>query len=176
MSRLKPSDVAQRWKRFTQPVTQPVKRLDGLREAIVRAIWQARPGEWTGDGAQVKWEEASDCAKEQAYEAADAVLAALPEQPGWRWRGLAGHFVCADRCCFHMTTDIGELRISTVGCYHPPSATSDKPHEIGSGRLYETMVFKLDGDKIVADEIDTEGYNDEDEAERGHIAMCEKYA
>jgi len=49
----------------------------GKREAIVRAIWRARPGEWTGDGAQVRWEEASEWAKGQAYEAADAVLAAI---------------------------------------------------------------------------------------------------
>lgn len=107
----------------------------------------------------------------------------IPESE-WRWRGMAGHLIVAARCCFHMVTDIGPHRVSTIGCYHPsdvgdPSQWSyDNRHTIGADRLYETMVFKLDGqmDQIVPNELDADAYNDEWEAERGHIVMCQKWA
>lgn len=59
--------------------------------------------------------------------------------------------------------------------------------EIGVGRTYETMVFKA-GDpcsskgcgcglpEIDGMELDFEGYNNAQDATRGHTAMCAKYA
>lgn len=62
--------------------------------------------------------------------------------------------------------------------------------EIGAGRKYETMVFRAipdercDRDEChcgqpeIADwgEIDSDGYNDRGDAQRGHYAMCERWA
>lgn len=61
--------------------------------------------------------------------------------------------------------------------------------EIGAGRLYETMVFALGdercaepdcncGQQLVADwgELDSDAYNNRRDAQRGHYAMCEKWA
>jgi len=56
--------------------------------------------------------------------------------------------------------------------------------EIGSGRKYETMVFasRKSDDKccpyVAKDwiEVDSDGYNDVDEAMIGHYKMCNKWA
>jgi hypothetical protein len=98
--------------------------------------------------------------------------------------GFAGHLIVADSCRYHLTTDIGDYRISTVGAYVRP----DKPEEfsdIGYKRKYETLVFRL-GDQVcgcgcgrreVADwcEIDANGYNDPKAATDGHEEMCQRY-
>ena len=105
----------------------------------------------------------------------------------WVWHGMVGHLIVGHRCCFHLVTDIGEVRVSTVGCYHRRGEpkTYDTRDQIGSGRLYETMVFRLSGppldersaqDDYDPSNIDSDGYNDEAEAEAGHAAMCEKWA
>lgn len=96
----------------------------------------------------------------------------------WTWRGTAGHFIGSHSCCFRLHTTVGEYRVSTVGCYHPASAIDDTPHEIGSGRLYETMVFrnKVDGEVDAWVELDADAYNDETAAEAGHVTMCEKWS
>lgn len=85
----------------------------------------------------------------------------------WEWFGCAGHFICADRCRFHLCTKIRDLLVSTVGEYFPDEGVReglakmrgvtlvgigdyraadymDKVgfEKIGSNRLYETMVFK----------------------------------
>jgi len=58
-------------------------------------------------------------------------------------------------------------------------------NEIGCGRKYETMVFKAKkSDKcgacpyimLKATEIDFEGYNEAEEAFKGHYAMCNKWS
>lgn len=102
---------------------------------------------------------------------------AIPESQ-WKWEGRAGHFICADRCCFRLTTTVGMHRVSTVGCYHPRSDESEEPHSIGCDRLYETMVFALDADGDVSEwtELDFAGYNVEGKAAAGHLAMCRKWA
>lgn len=97
----------------------------------------------------------------------------------WIWRGMPGHLIVSSRCCFHMVTDIGRVRVSTIGCYHEagdePSYENRKP--IGSKRLYETFVFPLeDGEIKVWSEIDSDGYMEEADAEAGHQAICEKWA
>lgn len=96
----------------------------------------------------------------------------------WKWRGSAGHFIGWAKCCFRLHTTVGEYRVSTVGCYHPGDAEVDEPHEIGSGRLYETMVFRNAEDGGVDDwiELDSAAYNDVESAEIGHIATCWKWA
>jgi len=109
----------------------------------------------------------------------------------WRWFGCAGHFIAASDCQFRLHTRVGNYRISTVGAYTPSSftQTSEEPFkEIGWGRKFETMVFKVDdvdpegscpGEGTVNDwggDGDMEGYNSFDDAHRGHLAMCEKYA
>lgn len=110
----------------------------------------------------------------------------------WRWYGMPGHFIASTRCCFHMTTDIGAVRVSTVGCYH---LTGDEPsyetrHPIGAGAdsLYETYVFAIDpnaparnelgtqSDLLEGLEIEGERWATEAEAEAGHMRYCHRWA
>lgn len=104
----------------------------------------------------------------------------VPESE-WVWCGYAGHFIGSRSCLLHLHTRVGNYRISTVGDYHP-SGVAD-PKDIGAGRKYETFVFHVQGEGShgegsVVDwgEIDSEGYNDAESAERGHMEMCRKYA
>lgn len=101
----------------------------------------------------------------------------------WVWFGQAGHHVASDSCLFHLHTHVGRWCISTVGEYYPRSksvkgAAVGEPVQIGSGRLYETMVFPLGADGEVTDWSGEAGcgYNDRAEANEGHVAMCRKYA
>lgn len=61
--------------------------------------------------------------------------------------------------------------------------------EIGAGRKYETMVFRTTGERcelpecncgmpVITEwsELDSDGYNERGDAQRGHYAMCEKVA
>lgn len=95
------------------------------------------------------------------------------DRSDWRWHGMAGHFCCSDQCCFRLHTVVGEYRVSTVGCYHPISDQTGKPHTLkgSDSSLYETMVFAVadDGPMI---ELDTDAYMTETEAEDGHLRMC----
>ena len=105
-------------------------------------------------------------------------------QGEWRWFGCAGHFIAASRCRFHLHTRVGEYRISTVGEY--VLWREDDFTEVGLGRLYETMVFRVEdgdadgcpGEGHVSDwsEVASDGYNTWQDAHRGHLAMCAKYA
>lgn len=86
----------------------------------------------------------------------------------------------------HLHTRVGDYRISTVGDYHPPDGAHSRMaamQDIGYGRKFETFVFRVSGEGFhgegeVAEwsEIDSEGYNEMVDAERGHMAMCRKYA
>jgi hypothetical protein len=102
------------------------------------------------------------------------------KDPDWRWHGTPGHLCVAARCCFHLHTTVGEYRVSTVGCYHPESDPfrEHAPEAIGYDRLYETMVFRNgpSGEPDSWSELEAEGYNDPVEAERGHLALCRKWA
>ncbi len=99
----------------------------------------------------------------------------IPESQ-WEWLGTAGHLIVSRRCQFHLHTHVGRRCISTVGEWHPKDPYDPEIEEVGAGRLYETMVFDLDGGENRWTEIGFEGYNDEQEAERGHMRMCRKYA
>lgn len=96
----------------------------------------------------------------------------------WIWHGKPGHFVAAYACCFRLHTTVGKYRVSTVGCYHPADDPQGEPHEVGSGRLYETMVFQnaSHGEPDEWCELDSAAYSTDDEAENGHYVMCGKWA
>lgn len=107
----------------------------------------------------------------------------------WEWFGSPLHFCAAWNCHFHLGTLVGPWVVSTVGEYVPESAASRADYEeIGSGRLYETYVFRATGKRCTrpgcncdqpewgGGEIDSEGYNERGDAQRGHLAMCERWA
>lgn len=96
----------------------------------------------------------------------------------WIWHGMAGHFIASRNCCFRLHTTVGKYRVSTVGCYHPEGAINDTLHEIGLGRLFETMVFENDpdGEPTTWCEIDADAYQTAEDASAGHLAMCRKWA
>lgn len=110
----------------------------------------------------------------------------------WRWFGLAAHLCVARHCLFHLATQVGDYVVSTVGAYDPPEEVreihkeihGEDPlwHEIGCGRTFETMVFRVLPEGLCEcgcgmpsmnrSELATEGYNDAAEAQEGHMAMC----
>ena len=103
---------------------------------------------------------------------------------GWYWGGYAGHLCVGKNCAFHLSTYLPEgYLVSTVGHYLPQG--KEPMDTVGSGKddFFETMVFRCDGinadlDAIIPDlsEIYRERYADSRDAERGHYAMCEKWA
>lgn len=122
------------------------------------------------------------------------------QQSEWRWFGNAGHYVCGRWCRFHLTTQVGQYLVSTIGEYvHPRHSKGSEQAEaawlnknwpgedIGSGRKYETMVF-LAGKPCDAPEcgcglpqidgncLDFAGYNNAKDATEGHMKMCEIWA
>lgn len=113
------------------------------------------------------------------------------DRKDWRWHGMPGHLIVSASCCFHLVTDIGGVRVSTIGCYHKPGDPKDYDHRhpIGAGEdsLYETLVFPIDPkaepDEPAAQssvsgwsEIDGERAATEAEAEAMHSRYCEKWA
>jgi len=106
------------------------------------------------------------------------------------YRGWPGHFICGDRCVFHLNTLI-ELRdvrivVSTVGMmldYHAPNFPNKlKYDKIGLYRYYETMAFHAERrgefwDADVSREVPFESewayssIEDEWKANKGHIAV-----
>lgn len=139
--------------------------------------------------------------------------AAVLRHGQWEWYGNAAHLIVAEWCRFHLATKVGRFLVSTVGEYLPDEGTrdvlartrgitlegrGDARHadymrkigyeEIGAGRKYETLVFRL-GDPVAEcecgcglprpedwGEIDADGYNDPKAARAGHLAMCEKWS
>jgi hypothetical protein len=49
----------------------------------------------------------------------------------WKWFGHAGHFVCGNKCRFHLCTQVGRYLVSTVGEYLLPEPLWDV---LGPGR------------------------------------------
>ena len=118
----------------------------------------------------------------------------------WIWYGSAGHFICGQWCRFHLTTEVGPWVISTVGAYvHPRHSQGSEQidaqwvhdnwpgEDIGYNRKFETAVFRVAGycnhkgcncGVPIHDgrELELRGYNSFEEANRGHLAMCEKWA
>lgn len=103
---------------------------------------------------------------------------------GWVWHGYPGHFICADRCVFHLSTSIGgRWLVSTVGHFVPdPKREPGRREPVGAGFNFETMVFAINGyddhrNPITSDYsgAETRRYNDSEEAEAGHYAACVEY-
>lgn len=94
----------------------------------------------------------------------------------WRWRGMPGHLIVSENCCFHLVTDIGGCKVSTIGCYHRHGV--EKNYETrspvgGSDELYETYVFAAkDGEITDLCEIVGVRYAEEKDAEAGHARWC----
>ena len=100
--------------------------------------------------------------------------------------GYPAHFICADRCRFHLATQVGKYLISTVGAMFP--TPESKMTEIGLDRMFETMVFRAGKQCKLSDcnckmpqltnghELDTLGYNTAGEAQTGHEKMIKKWA
>ena len=101
--------------------------------------------------------------------------------------GCAGHFIGAASCRWHRHTQVGAVRVATVGQYMPfgelqPIGYSPRPH----GSDFETMVFRTTG-KPASDtgcgcvevaswtEIDCDRYATAGDAHAGHEAMVAKY-
>ena len=93
-------------------------------------------------------------------------------ESNWKWYGHAAHFICADKCRFHLTTKVCKYLVSTVGELwpergsreihaeiHDPKWMAKNKHlkgdyfdhaymkrfgfeDIGLDRKYETMVFE----------------------------------
>ncbi len=99
----------------------------------------------------------------------------------WVWMGHAAHFICGDRCSFHLATYVGGYIVSTVGelVVHG----QEEFEEIGYKKLYETMVFRAKPSEnvccpyTIADlqEVVARGYNDADSATRGHMELCDEW-
>lgn len=138
----------------------------------------------------------------------------LHKRSEWEWFGSPGHLIVAEDCRFHLCTKVGPWLVSTVGEWLPDSNSwsiyaesrgiqiegrgdarrADFKRkigflEIGAGRKYETMVFRLTdkrcdiedclcGMPLVEDwgEIDSNAYNARGDAQQGHYAMCETWS
>lgn len=109
-------------------------------------------------------------------------------QSEWKWFGNAGHFIAARDCLFHMTTEVGDYMVSTVGEYRP-SYSTNKDVPLGLTGLYETMVFKLTDEQCKKDDCDCgmriveswselfcRRYEKRGEALAGHMSACNEYA
>ena len=133
-------------------------------------------------------------------------------EQNWQWFGNAGHLIVGHDCRFHLCTKVGKYLVSTVGQYWPSDGVREiiaqsrgvtlggrgdarradymkkiGYEEIGSGRTFETFVFKAGPPCIVKDcncgqpsidgsELDTAGYNNAGDATRGHLRICKKWA
>ena len=102
----------------------------------------------------------------------------------WKWHGHVGHHPGGHLCRFHLYTEIGPYRISTIGemCTNPSTTEME---ELVPGYYYQTKVFEFDGtfDEICGclsehnmETLSVDYYNDAKSATYGHYAMCEKWS
>lgn len=128
----------------------------------------------------------------------DSQQAPIPESE-WQWIGTASHFSCGRWCRYHLATIVGDVLVSTVGefVYLTDSGTSEPQEdrwlrenwpgrEIGSGRKYETMAFRICGAVDDDPYDDVPSYdptelalwaaNDRRTAQRNHMEACRTYA
>jgi hypothetical protein len=104
----------------------------------------------------------------------------------WEWYGEPAHLCVSNDCHYHLVTQVGKFVISTIGDYHPqPSCGISKSEhtlecgavEIGFDRFFETMVFLGKNGRVTgAGELDSCGYQTPEEAQKGHLKMCKKWA
>jgi len=122
-----------------------------------------------------------------------ALLAApSPAEPEWEWFGYPGHFICADRCRFRMTTKVGTYLISTVGdMRRKENGKMGNMETLGAreNSFFETYVFRnvkrcdeagctCGGQPILTDacEIDGERNATAEDARAAHFRYCQKYS
>ena len=107
----------------------------------------------------------------------------------WKWYGWAGHLCVGHDCRFHLHTEVGNYRISTVGEYFSPLNKTGKMETLGGGEkdFYETMVFKLSQSRTCDcgcgarevdnwSELDSMRYANAKDAQAGHLKICHKFA
>jgi len=106
-------------------------------------------------------------------------------QEKWKWFGHPGHYCCADRCLFHLCTQVGKYLISSVG--EMPNSANTGLVDIGCNRKYEAMVFKwknkcndkkcgCDMPEIIPSELEMLPSNNRDDAQKNHMKLCKKYS
>ena len=112
----------------------------------------------------------------------------IVRQKDWKWKGLPGHFCCADQCIFRLCTVVGDFIVSTVGAMYRTKADGTRVLDtVGHERHYETFVFLNNGNdlcdisrgEIMTDYIYAGGVNSLNEswdrrAEDMHLKMCNK--
>ena len=106
----------------------------------------------------------------------------------WKWFGFPGHFILSSRCKFHLTTQVGNKLVSTVGALTAKEHLGDMEisefDDVGLGRKFETMVFHAGTPcdfescncglpEIDGCELHMMGANDADVAQRNHFLCCE---
>jgi hypothetical protein len=99
-----------------------------------------------------------------------------------RYRGHPGHFVCADRCLWHLHTEVQGFKVSSVGDFRPQLGKQadfvGKLEQLGAGYFYESHVYALDavGRELTPGvPIETRAYQTASEAEAGHAELVDKY-
>lgn len=106
------------------------------------------------------------------------------QRAAWRQVGYAAHLSVRAKCLFHIATVVEELYVvSSVGHWIPNDDGKIEP--IGGGdpavdaAYFETYVFdiaRFDGHGFphIGKLKDSNRYRDAHEAEKGHVALCEK--
>lgn len=91
--------------------------------------------------------------------------------------GQAGHFICSDRCRWHLHTHVNGYCVSSVGEFFR-NADDEKPTNVDRDHLYETMVFRLtwSGEPDYGNCVASDKYNDQDAANAGHERMVCRFA
>jgi len=105
-------------------------------------------------------------------------------QANWKWFGNPAHFIDRRNCSFHMTTQVGKHLISTLGEWIPKGQPHDYEPLGSNGRIYETIVFTIDGYcdcdcrcglPLPGEEIECRNYMTAREANEGHLQTCKDY-
>lgn len=103
--------------------------------------------------------------------------------------GYAGHFMMCRDCQFHLTTEVGDFVVSTIGDYCPDGELTNRV-EIIKGYNFQTKVFQFMGYSCsdiclyvtrtplnlnYSNAIETKNYNTAGEAQEGHRKLCQIY-
>lgn len=104
----------------------------------------------------------------------------------WIWQGYPGHFCDALKCCFHLSTVVGNGRwiVSTIGDYRPNGRDKDMVSLVCDENSYfETMVFSAEecgcGCSVYTSsnwsEVDCRRCATPKEASDQHMEICREY-
>lgn len=98
----------------------------------------------------------------------------------WIWQGYPGHFIASEACKFRLCTVVGKFLVSTIGDYY---SRDGERRTVGLDRYYETMVFGAEKrqdcgcyEQDSGNELACVGYNEHEDAQRGHIKVCREWA